>query len=210
MTHRLYTSQTSKIQFTFQISKYVYFTNIYIKINFKSLIVQVGVKECIIQSDSTLIEQKELQRVLHQLQTTITLVKKSLFSDFNLMQDLNRVIDLTNIHDIRQHVSLSNPISNRALNTLVDYLQLKTSKNANQYTLSTHDLYEFVKLDPAAVTALHLMPLNDNQKGTKSLYNILNTCQTAQGSRLLAQWIKQPLLSKRDIGTLQMMLIFYI
>lgn len=33
-----------------------------------------------------------------------------------------------------------------------------------------------------------------------SLFGLLNRCKTAQGTRLLAQWLKQPLVNLHSIG----------
>lgn len=58
-----------------------------------------------------------------------------------------------------------------------------------------------MRLDASALTALNLMPgPQDGSQKTMSLYGLLNKCKTAQGSRLLMQWLKQPLLSIEEIS----------
>lgn len=67
-----------------------------------------------------------------------------------------------------------------------------------------------MRLDTAAMTALNIFPENRQRLdfGTlaksSSLYGLLNNCRTAQGQRLLMQWLKQPLtdiakISKRFV-----------
>lgn len=59
---------------------------------------------------------------------------------------------------------------------------------------------QFMRLDSAAVAALHLQPSPQDQGNkTMCLSGILNKCKTQQGKRLLSQWVKQPLLSKPKI-----------
>lgn len=58
-----------------------------------------------------------------------------------------------------------------------------------------------MRLDASALTALNLMPgPQDGSQKSMSLYGLLNKCKTAQGSRLLMQWLKQPLLSVEEIS----------
>jgi DNA mismatch repair ATPase MutS len=51
-----------------------------------------------------------------------------------------------------------------------------------------------MKLDAAALRALNIFPPTPSSAKTHSLYGLLNHCKTAQGQRLLSQWLKQPLL----------------
>lgn len=59
-------------------------------------------------------------------------------------------------------------------------------------------LFRFVHLDAAAVSALNLLPkpgtdINSLAYKWQSILGVLDRCQTPQGHRLMAQWIKQPL-----------------
>lgn len=60
-------------------------------------------------------------------------------------------------------------------------------------------LLDHCRLDAAAARALNLDPLPGDSR-TTHLTGLLNKCRTVQGQRLLAQWVKQPLLDKRKIG----------
>lgn len=59
-------------------------------------------------------------------------------------------------------------------------------------------IFRFVHLDAAAVSALNLLPkpgtdVNSQAYKWQSILGVLDRCQTPQGHRLMAQWIKQPL-----------------
>lgn len=64
--------------------------------------------------------------------------------------------------------------------------------------------FRFVHLDAAAVSALNLLPkpgtaTNSPAYKWQSILGVLDRCQTAQGHRLMAQWIKQPLRNEELI-----------
>jgi DNA mismatch repair ATPase MutS len=87
--------------------------------------------------------------------------------------------------------------------------------NHGAYTIRTHDLSQYMRLDASALRALNLvetqgeivcvLPENldpmahevhqgvSNKNST--LLGLLNKCKTAQGTRLLASWLKQPLVN---------------
>ena len=83
---------------------------------------------------------------------------------------------------------------------LIKYLSvMQDPSNFGQYQLYQHDLAQFMKLDAAALKALNLMPGARDGVKSMSLYGLLNHCKTPVGSRLLSQWLKQPLMKKDEI-----------
>lgn len=86
---------------------------------------------------------------------------------------------------------------------LISYLNLMADdSNFGQYSLQSHDLSEYMRLDASALRALNLMPNSDGVGSAgknMSVFGLLNRCKTAQGVRLLAQWLKQPLVNLHAI-----------
>ena len=85
-----------------------------------------------------------------------------------------------------------------SINSLIVYLDLlQVSSNHGQFKLCRFDLKQFMRLDSAAIQALHLTAVAGDalKNNNMNLYGLLNKCKTSQGSRLLSQWIRQPLLS---------------
>jgi len=77
---------------------------------------------------------------------------------------------------------------------------MSDQSNFGQYNLYEHNLLDYMRLDASALRALNLMPgPNDGANKTMSLFGLLNKCKTALGTRLLAQWLKQPLLDLHAI-----------
>lgn len=82
--------------------------------------------------------------------------------------------------------------------------------NFGQYRLYQHDLAQYMKLDASALRALNLMPGPRDGSKNMSLYGLLNKCKTSIGTRLLAQWLKQPLMSLEEIEKRQILVEAFV
>ncbi|KAJ3021764.1 MutS-like protein [Thoreauomyces humboldtii] len=173
--------------------------------NFESLLIQLSVKECLVADDSQNYELLKISGMLERCGVVITHRKKSEFNTKDIDQDLDRLLSTEQgvstaaLPERELHLAMS------CVACLIRYLGLLTVEtNFHGYTLHTHDLAQYMRLDAAAVRALNLMPgPQDGSNKSMSLYGLLNKCKTPQGSRLLAQWLKQPLMSLPDITTRQ-------
>lgn len=77
--------------------------------------------------------------------------------------------------------------------------------NSSQFTMTEIERTRYLRLDSAALKALNVEPRTDlpstvAQSATMSILGLLDKCKTAQGRRLLAQWIRQPL---RDLALIK-------
>lgn len=75
----------------------------------------------------------------------------------------------------------------------------------SQYSLKLLEQSRYIRLDAAAIKALNIEERGDSLPalvgdGPRSILGILDKCRTAQGHRLIAQWVRQPL---RDLSLIK-------
>jgi DNA mismatch repair protein MSH2 len=168
--------------------------------NFESVLIQLGVKEVIIAGG---MQQKDLEVAkIKQIADNCSVpVSERAAADFaakDVEQDLTRLLKGENAMGLLPEADLKLAMGSAA--ALIKYLGiLSDPSNFGQYRLYQHDLSEFMKLDAAALRALNLMPGPRDGAKSMSLFGLLNHCKTPIGGRLLAQWLKQPLMSLQEI-----------
>ena len=168
--------------------------------NFESMLIQLGVKECLIQADSQK-KDAELAKLRSIAESCGIAVSERSLGDFgtkDIEQDLARLLKDERAAGTMPQTDLKLAMGSAA--SLIKYLGvLSDPSNFGQYQLYQHDLSQYMKLDASALKALNLMPGPRDGSKNMSLYGLLNHCKTPVGSRLLAQWLKQPLMSLEEI-----------
>ncbi|KAK4702829.1 DNA mismatch repair protein MSH2, partial [Phenoliferia sp. Uapishka_3] len=169
----------------------------------QSLLIQLGVKEVLLPEDGKTSDYdlSKIRMLVDRCNIVVTDRKKSEFNSNDVEQDLNRLLRGTVGAAARPEFDLKHAMSATA--ALISYLSLMSEDtNFGAYRLKHHDLSQYMKLDASALRALNLMPDPTGMGGSNknmSLFGLLNRCRTAQGTRLLAQWLKQPLVNLHSI-----------
>ena len=179
--------------------------------NFESLLIQLGVKECLMATDAQK-KDPELAKLKNIADSCGIAVSERPVADFgtkDIEQDLVRLLKDAKATGILPQTDLKLAMGSAA--ALVKYTTLMTDpSNYGQYQLYQHDLSQFMKLDAAALRALNLMPGPRDGSKTMSLFGLLNHCKTPIGGRLLAQWLKQPLMSLQQIEKRQQLVEAFV
>lgn len=170
--------------------------------NFEALLIQLGVRECLIQLDRSEKDKDpelaKLKQIIDNCGVAISERSAGEFGTRDIEQDLARLLKDERSSSMLPQTELKLAMGSAA--ALIKYLGvLHDPSNFGQYHLYQHDLAQFMKLDAAALKALNLMPGARDGSKTMSLYGLLNHCKTPVGSRLLSQWLKQPLMNKEEI-----------
>ena len=179
--------------------------------NFESMLIQLGVKECLLSSDKDR-KDPELSKLRQICESCGIATSERPVSDFgtkDIEQDLTRLLkDDTSGGTLPQ---LDLRLAMGSATALIKYLSLLNDPtNFGQYQLYQHDLSQFMKLDAAALRALNLMPGPRDGSKTMSIFGLLNNCKTPMGGRLLAQWLKQPLMSLSEIEKRQQLIEAFV
>ncbi|KAB8218077.1 muts domain V-domain-containing protein [Aspergillus novoparasiticus] len=159
--------------------------------NFESLIIQLGVKECLVQMDANK-KDVELGKIRTIADSCGIAISERPVADYgvkDIEQDLTRLL-----RDERSAGTLPQTELKLAMGSasaLIKYLG---------YQLYQHDLSQFMKLDSSALRALNLMP--GPRDGSKSM--------SLFGFRLLAQWLKQPLMDLAEIEKRQQLVEAFV
>ncbi|KFX99088.1 hypothetical protein V490_01957 [Pseudogymnoascus sp. VKM F-3557] len=179
--------------------------------NLESLLIQLGVKECLIQVDKSNkdIEISKLKAIIDSCGIAVSERPITDFGTKDIEQDLARILKDEAASGALPQTDLKLAMGSAA--ALIKYLGIMHDpSNFGQYQLYQHDLAQFMKLDSSALKALNLMPGPRDGSKTMSLFGLLNNCKTAVGTRLLAQWLKQPLMSKDEIERRQMLVESFV
>ncbi|KAG6917777.1 hypothetical protein DXG01_001182 [Tephrocybe rancida] len=183
--------------------------------NTESLVIQLSVKEAIVPTGTMSgttdrdIDLNKLKAVLDRCGVLPAHKSTGEFTAKNIADDIPRLLQPTAVTsastaDATMTIpELSLPTAPSALSALVTYLSLLSDpSNHGAYTLHTHDLSQYMKLDASALRALNLTEAPGNAGTTTrntTLLGLLNKCKTAQGTRLLGTWLKQPLVNLHEI-----------
>jgi DNA mismatch repair protein MSH2 len=179
--------------------------------NFESLLIQLGVKECLIQVDKSAKDPEisKLKAIIDSCGIAISERPSADFGTKDIDQDLSRILKDEKATGTLPQTDLKLAMGSAA--ALIKYLGvLHDPSNFGQYQLYQHDLSQFMKLDASALKALNLMPGPRDGAKTMSLYGLLNHCKTPVGSRLLAQWLKQPLMNLEEITKRQQLVEAFV
>ncbi|ORX80440.1 muts 2 [Anaeromyces robustus] len=165
--------------------------------NFESFCIQINAKECLMVDDPLNYELKKIRDVLSRCDIAITLVKKQKFNTKSIEQDLRF---LTNDENITSSPEFEKKLALSACACLLDYLKLvEDDSNMGVYTIESHELSQYMRLDASAVRALNLIETSEDHSKTMCLSGLLNNCKTTQGTRLLKTFLKQPLKNANEI-----------
>jgi DNA mismatch repair protein MutS len=145
------------------------------------LLMKHNVKEIVISKTLS----SHLQQAMQQFDTfTITYCEPT-----TIEQSYEAIID-TKFNETTQH----------AIRRLIHYLhttQLSFLSNLKPFVLAKND--EICELDYTTIYNLDLVFPSKNNKNQMTLWSYLDQCKTAMGSRLLKQWVMEPLQNQEAI-----------
>lgn len=179
--------------------------------NLRAMAIQLGASEMIIpaigEGDKKNPELEKIKSIMmdgdDNLGILVTEIKSA--GDFNpsdIEEDLSNLLVESDV-SVKALPQFELQRAMGAASALIKYLGLLKNTGfdvSHKFTLTSLDLSQYMRLDSSALRALNLMPSVRDGSKTMSLYGLLNHCKTAGGQRLLSRWLRQPLMSLKDIN----------
>ncbi|KTW29052.1 uncharacterized protein T551_02326 [Pneumocystis jirovecii RU7] len=174
--------------------------------NFEFLLVQLNTKEVIIplNEENKNLELSKVKTVSENAGMIVTEISEQDFKIDNLNYDFPCFF---NEESLKLLSHIESKIAKSSIAALIKYLLYTNNlTDSEKLQLYKYNLSQYMKLDIPALKALSLFPdptFESNK--SMSLFGLLNRCKTAIGSRLLSQWIKQPLMDLIEINKRQLL-----
>lgn len=180
------------------------FTDSPLYANLESFIIQIGAREVLLAeqpnniADSNDTETEALLDVFNRCGVVVSRVDRKSFNGADVDSDVAKLLKEV---DSKMIEWSEYETARGSAAAVLRYVNVFTDpSNYGTYSLVRHDLSQYMRLDSAAVRALNLFDLrNPKNTAPTTIYGLLNKCLTAGGSRLLSQWLKQPLLSVTEV-----------
>ncbi|ODN00753.1 DNA mismatch repair protein Msh2 [Orchesella cincta] len=167
---------------------------------FESIVVQLSPKEAVLPvSPSHAEDTAALKTILERNGVLVNERKLSDFDSKDLTQDLMKLLKLKKDQNMAADPELEKTTACSSLCGVIKYLELLSGDAyLHQFAITPHNFELYAKMDSAACRALHLTLNNLEQSSGNetTLMSVLDKCRTSQGKRLLAQFLKQPLIDK--------------
>ncbi|KTW27744.1 hypothetical protein T552_02183 [Pneumocystis carinii B80] len=165
--------------------------------NYEFLLIQLNIKEVLMCfSEKENLELSKIKNIAKDLDIKIKEMSPKDFKIKNIEHELEGILQ---VNSLKMLSHIDNEICKDSISAIIKHL-LTTCElmESEKFEIYKYNLSQYMKLDIPALKTLSLFP-NANSESNASLYNLLNRCKTPIGSRLLAQWIKQPLMDQNEI-----------
>ncbi|XP_002982304.2 DNA mismatch repair protein MSH2 [Selaginella moellendorffii] len=169
--------------------------------NLESALLALGCRECVLPAENAKsVDGRRLRDVLARCNVRLTEKKKAEFKSRDIEQDLSRLIKSTSVEELRELV-VKYEVASAALAALLAYTDIfADDSNHGKYRLQQYSLDRYMRLDAAALRALHVLESKNDPNKNSTLFGLMNRTSTAgMGKRLLNRWLKQPLLDVDEI-----------
>ncbi len=159
--------------------------------NLEIALVQLGAVECVVPLNFSMMNK--VKEITSNCGIAFNTLKASAFSE-EIQSGLSKIIKNEQFCVMEQQSQAL-----KAASGLIQYLQLLNSdSNLKAFKFIEYHPDSYLKLDETALKSLHVFDTPGLPKNS-SLFSLLNQCKTKQGSRLLEQWLRQPLRCKEAI-----------